>query len=85
MTTLEHAPEKSKVDRTAHFYSAWPMILALFGGAIGLTYGVLAYIINLKIYGSELTKLNKILANLMCGMTAISGWWFTAQWLQRMM
>ena len=53
-----------------------------FWGAIGSFYAVIAYLLNLKIYSSELTRLNKVLANLLCGMSAISAWWFSAQWIQ---
>ncbi|WP_216937862.1 MULTISPECIES: hypothetical protein [unclassified Acinetobacter] len=82
MEIREYAPESGKLNKKAHFYSAWPLILILFGGAIGSLYGVIAYLLNLKNYGSELTKLNKVLANLLCGMSAISAWWFSAQWIQ---
>ena len=82
MEIREYAPESGKLSKKAHFYSAWPLILILFGGAIGLLYGVMAYLLNLKIYNSELTRLNKVLANLLCGMSAISIWWFSAQWIQ---
>ena len=82
MNTVEHAPESGKLNKKAHFYSGWPLILILFGGAIGLVYAVIAYLLNLKIYHSELTRLNKVLANLLCGMSAISAWWFSAQWIQ---
>ena len=77
-----HAPESGNLDKKAHFYSAWPLILILFGGAIGSVYAVIAYLLNLKIYSSELTRINKVLANLLCGMSAISAWWFSAQWIQ---
>ena len=82
MDIQQHAPESGKLDKKAHFYSAWPLILMLFGGAIGSVYAVIAYLLNLKIYSSELTRLNKVLANLLCGMSAISAWWFSAQWIQ---
>ncbi len=82
MNIVENAPESGKLNKKAHFYSAWPLILILFGGAIGLVYAVIAYLLNLKIYHSELTRLNKVLANLLCGMSAISAWWFSAQWIQ---
>ena len=82
MDIQQHAPESGKLSKKAHFYSAWLLILILFGGAIGLLYGVMAYLVNLKIYNSQLTRLNKILANLLCGMSAISIWWFSAQWIQ---
>ncbi len=82
MDIQQHAPESGKLDNKAHFYSAWPLILILFGGAIGSFYAVIAYLLNLKIYSSELNRLNKVLANLLCGMSAISAWWFSAQWIQ---
>ncbi|ENX31103.1 MULTISPECIES: hypothetical protein [Acinetobacter] len=82
MDIQQHAPESGKLDKKAHFCSAWPLILILFGGAIGTFYAVIAYLLNLKIYSSELTRLNKVLANLLCGMSAISAWWFSAQWIQ---
>jgi hypothetical protein len=82
MEIRDYAPESGKLSKKAHFYSAWPLILILFGGAIGSVYAVIAYLLNLKIYISELTRLNKVLANLLCGMSAISAWWFSAQWIQ---
>ena len=82
MEIREYAPESGKLSKKAHFYSAWPLILILFGGAIGSFYAVIAYLLNLKICSSELTRLNKVLANLLCGMSAISAWWFSAQWIQ---
>ena len=67
---------------SVHLMAAWPLFLVVIGGAIGLVFAVLAYMINLRIYHSPLSKINKILANIMCGMSAISGWWFMAQWVQ---
>ena len=72
----------TKYPAQAHAYAAWPLILIIIGGAIGLVYAVIAYLINLKIYASDLSRMNKILANLLCGMAACSGWWFSAQWIQ---
>lgn len=82
MQSLETVEQRQKLPKKAHAYAAWPLILILFGGAIGLVYGVIAYLINLKVYASDLSKLNKILANLLCGMSALSGWWFTSKWIQ---
>ena len=77
--TLEKAPLAKK----AHFIAAWPLLLVLFGGAIGGALGCVAYILNLKIYKSQtLSKLQKVLANLLCGMSALSLWWFIATWVQ---
>ena len=82
MHSIATTPAQDTLAKRAHLYAAWPLLLMVFGGAIGLLYGALAYLINLKVYGSELSKLNKILANLLCGMSAFSAWWFTAQWVQ---
>lgn len=76
--------EKPTVPKSAHFIAAWPLLLVLIGGAIGGALGAIAYVLNLKIYKSQtLSKLQKILANLLCGMSAISLWWFIATWLQK--
>ena len=82
MQSLEILDQSPKLSKKAHAYAAWPFILVLFGGAIGLAYAVMAYLINLKVYASELSTLNKVLANLLCGMSALSGWWFSSQWIQ---
>lgn len=74
---------KPTVPKRAHFIAAWPLLLVLFGGAIGGALGAIAYVLNIQIYKSQtLSKLQKILANLLCGMSAISLWWFIATWLQ---
>ncbi|RKG29388.1 hypothetical protein [Acinetobacter tianfuensis] len=82
MQSSEILDQSLKLSKKAHAYAAWPLILILFGGALGLVYGVIAYLMNLKVYTSELSKLNKVLANLLCGMSALSGWWFSSQWVQ---
>ncbi|WP_425919214.1 hypothetical protein [Acinetobacter sp. TSRC1-2] len=72
---MEHASEIMKIEKASkyrHLIAGWPFVLVLFGGGLG----GLAYLINLKIYNSQLSKINKILANIMCGMVAISAWWF---------
>lgn len=74
--------EKKVLPKLAHLLAGWPLLLILVGGAIGMTYGVIAYVLNIQIYKSNLSKIQKILANLLCGMSAISLWWFTATWLQ---
>lgn len=76
--TLEKAPLLKK----AHLLAGWPLLLILVGGAIGGAFAGLAYVINIKIYKSSLSKMQKILANLLCGMSAISLWWFIATWVQ---
>ena len=80
MTTLENT--ESKISPSVHLMAGWPLILVIFGGAIGAALGVVAYIINRKIYSSNLPRLQKVCANLLCGMSAISAWWFIAQWIQ---
>lgn len=74
--------EKTKLSTTAHLMAGWPLFLVIIGGAIGAALGVVAYVINRKIYLSQLSNLQKVLANLLCGMSAISLWWFIATWLQ---
>jgi hypothetical protein len=81
MQVVFNEPKQLKLN--IHLMAGWPLMLIIFGGAIGLVFGVIAYLINLRVYYSPLTKVNKILANLMCGMTAISAWWLCAQTIQR--
>lgn len=79
---LDLAPESQKLSKKVHLMAGWPLILVFFGGLIGGGIGALAYSINLAIYKSDLSKMNKILANIMCGMCAISLWWFSASFIQ---
>lgn len=82
MTVQPVVSSKAKVPFKAHLMAGWPLMLILIGGAIGGAFATLAYVINLKIYQSELSKMNKVLANLMCGMFAIIIWWSIASWVQ---
>lgn len=82
MDMTNHVSESPKLPLSAHACAAWSFIFVPFCGAIGLIYFALAYLINLKVLTSELSKMNKVLAIIMSGMCAMSGWWFTAQWLQ---
>jgi uncharacterized membrane protein YgaE (UPF0421/DUF939 family) len=76
--------EKVVVPKSAHLFAAWPLLLIFIGGAIGVVFGAIAYVVNIQIYKSPtLSKLQKILANLLCGMSAISLWWFIATWVQK--
>ena len=68
--------------KSVHLMAAWPFLLIFIGGVIGGILALIAYLINLQIYKSQLSKLNKILANLLCGMSAISLWWFIGTWVQ---
>ncbi len=74
--------EKPKLSTAAHLMAGWPLFLVMIGGAIGGALAVVAYVINRKIYLSQLSNMQKVLANLLCGMSAISLWWFIATWLQ---
>lgn len=80
--STEQRVKTKKLSLSVHFMAGWPLILVLFGGAIGGLFAGLAYVVNLKIYRSELTKMNKILANVMSGMIAIMLWWLVASWVQ---
>lgn len=82
MQDAQKQGENQKLPTMVQLMAGWPLILVIFGGVIGGLYGVVAYLINIQIYKSTLSKMNKILANLLCGMSAMSGWWFSAQWLQ---
>lgn len=82
MPNSQAADSYTQLPVKAHLLAGWPLLLVLFGGAIGVVYAVLAYMLNIKIYQSTLSKLNKVLANLLCGMSALSGWWFSAQLIQ---
>lgn len=82
MPNSQAADSYTQLPVKAHLLAGWPVLLVLFGGAIGVVYAVLAYMLNIKIYQSTLSKLNKVLANLLCGMSALSGWWFSAQLIQ---
>lgn len=82
MSNSQTADSYTQLPVKAHLLAGWPLLLVLFGGAIGVVYAVLAYMLNIKIYQSTLSKLNKVLANLLCGMSALSGWWFSAQLIQ---
>ncbi|MEQ1410634.1 hypothetical protein [Acinetobacter indicus] len=82
MSNSQATDSYTQLPVKAHLLAGWPLLLVLFGGAIGVVYAVLAYMLNIKIYQSTLSKLNKVLANLLCGMSALSGWWFSAQLIQ---
>lgn len=82
MDITNHVSKSPKLPLSAHAYAAWPLVFVPFCGAIGLVYFALAYLLNLKVLTSELSKMNKVLAIIMSGMSAISAWWFSAQWIQ---
>lgn len=74
---------KPKLSTNAYLMIGWPLCLVLIGGAIGGGLGGVAYMINLKIYKSNLPNFQKIILNLICGFSAFVMWWFIAQWLRR--
>ena len=74
--------EKTSLGVKVHLMAGWPILMLLIGGAVGAVLGIVAYVINLKIYKSELSQLQKVLANLMCGMFAMMLWWSIASWIQ---
>ena len=76
---------KQVTPLSVHLMAGWPLVLVIFGGVVGAIFAVMAYIANRKIYSSTLPKIQKILANLLCGMAAMSLWWFVAQWIQHML
>ena len=80
--TVVQDQQKPKIPLKAHLMAGWPFLLLIIGGAVGGALGGAAYVINLKIYASPLTRFNKILANIMCGMVAIILWWSIASWIQ---
>lgn len=52
----------------------WPLILVLIGGAVGGGLGGIAYLLNLKLYNSNLSNIVKIILNILVGSTAIFLW-----------
>ncbi len=82
MDMSHQSAESNTLSKSSHLYAAWPLLFVPFCGVVGLAYFALAYVINIKVLSSPLSKMNKVLATIMSGMCALSGWWFTAQWLQ---
>ncbi len=67
--------DKPKLPASAHVICGWPLLLVLFGGAIGGGLGFAAYTVNMRIYKSKLPDTAKLGFNLSVGITAI-GMWF---------
>lgn len=82
MGMTHQVAESKTLSISSHLCAAWPLLFVPFCGVIGLIYFTLAYVINVQVLTSPLSKMNKVLATIMSGMCALSGWWFTAQWLQ---
>jgi hypothetical protein len=53
--------EKPKLSTAAHLMAGWPLFLVMIGGAIGGALAVVAYVINRKIYLSQLSNMQKVL------------------------
>jgi hypothetical protein len=64
----------NKLPPSAHALCGWPLVLVLFGGAIGGGFGALAYFINLRIYKSQLPSAAKIVLNPLIGLAAFALW-----------
>jgi hypothetical protein len=66
--------EKQKLTTKAHLMCGWPLILVLIGGLIGGGLGGAAYMINIKIYNSNLPASGKIALNILTGIGATITW-----------
>ena len=69
---------KQKLPVAVHFMCGWPLLMILFGGAIGGGLGGLAYGVNLGIYKSSLPAFAKFFLNLLVGCVAIVIWFAIA-------
>jgi hypothetical protein len=74
---IETMPSKiqpQKISALTHILCGWPLILAIFGGAIGGAFGGAAYWINLTVYKSSMPSALKIVLNPIIGILAIGLW-----------
>jgi hypothetical protein len=67
-----------KLSATAHILCGWPLVLVIFGGAIGGGLGGLAYVVNIAIYKASMPAIFKIVLNLSVGFAAIGIWYAIA-------
>ena len=67
----------------AHILCGWPLILVIFGGAIGGALGGVAYVVNISLYKSNLPGVLKFILNLLIGMLAIGIWLTISAMLKR--
>ncbi|EPF93350.1 hypothetical protein GCM10025882_23060 [Acinetobacter gyllenbergii] len=65
---------KKKLKFKVYVMCGWPLILVLIGGAVGGGLGGIAYLLNLKLYNSNLSNIVKIILNILVGSTAIFLW-----------
>ncbi len=64
----------AKLPAGAYVLCGWPLFLVAIGGAIGGGLGGAAFVINLKIYKSNLPTAAKVALNLFTGFAAIGIW-----------
>ena len=69
---------KTKLPAVAHVLCGWPLLLVLFGGAIGGRLGGSAYLINIAIYKARMPTILKVVLNLLVGLAAIGLWYVAA-------
>lgn len=74
----EAAPPPKKLTLMAHVLCGWPLILVIFGGAIGGALGGLAYAGNVAVYKADIPKVWKIVLNPLIGIAAIVLWFVIA-------
>jgi len=65
---------KAKLPARVWFMCGWPLLLVVTGGAIGGGLGAAGFVINLRIYKSQLPTSVKVILNLFVGATAVVLW-----------
>ncbi|MCH4246960.1 MAG: hypothetical protein LKF82_03850 [Acinetobacter populi] len=73
--------QKEKLPMRVHVWCGWPLILVFIGGALGGGLAGLAYILNLKVYKSELKIPIKNLLNFLIGVSAFVLWFVVHQFV----
>jgi hypothetical protein len=76
-------PQTAKVPLIAHALCGWPLLLVFVGGAIGGAVGGLAYGINIAIYRSRLSLIEKLAFNIVVGSAAFIAWTVMAGLIHR--
>jgi hypothetical protein len=77
-TTQAQREDKQKLPLIGHVACGWPLLMVLFGGAIGGGLGGLAYGINVGIYKSTLPLPAKVVPNITAGTAAFLLWFVVA-------
>lgn len=83
VVTKTSADLPQKISTMVHVLCGWPLILVLFGGAIGGALGGVAYATNLAIYKSNMPSVVKIILNPIIGLAAIGLWFVIAMAIRR--